>query len=194
MKRKVILAVMTVVAVSIVSAMTIKLNVKEEKPEVRVVEIPIQEVEEEIIPEPKREKVKVYHTYINWEYIWYVEEISEMYNVCPELIFAIIEQESSGNPNAENAGCYGLMQVSERWHKDRMERLGVTDLFDPYGNILVGVDYLMELADTYGDLDMILMVYNGSSDAQERWENGNPTEYVTDIVNRSVELERLHGR
>lgn len=117
-----------------------------------------------------------------------------MYDVCPELIFAIIEKESSGNPNAENGGCYGLMQISERWHRDRMERLGVTDLYDPYGNILVGVDYLMELAEKYEDLDMVLMVYNGSSDAQERWESGNPTEYATSIMNRSMELERLHGK
>ena len=123
-----------------------------------------------------------------------VEDVSAKYNVCPELILAIIEQESSGNPNAVNGDCKGLMQVSEKWHKDRMERLGVTDLFDPYGNILVGTDYFMELADEYDDLYLILMIYNGTSDAFERAETYNWTEYAETIVKRTMELEEIHGK
>ena len=123
-----------------------------------------------------------------------VEDVSAKYNVCPELILAIIEQESSGNPNAVNGDCKGLMQVSEKWHKDRMERLGVTDLFDPYGNILVGTDYLMELANKYDDLYLVLMIYNGTSDAFERAETYNWTEYAETIVKRTMELEEIHGK
>ena len=159
-------------------------KVKVETPEVisEVQEVPIQNSE------------RVYFTYIDKEYVKYAEEISEIYDVCPELIIAIIEYESDGMADAENQGCIGLMQVSERWHKDRMERLGVESLFDPRGNILVGVDYLTELADKYEDLYLVLMIYNGSADAKERHENGTPTEYARGIVNRSRELELLHGR
>ena len=82
-------------------------------------------------------------TYISEEYQAYCEEIGEMYCVCPEFLMAMIETESSGNPNATNGTCKGLMQVSEKWHKDRMARLGVKDIYDPYGNILVATDYLM---------------------------------------------------
>ena len=60
---------------------------------------------------------------------------------------AIVEAESSGKADARNGGCIGLMQVYEKYHKDRMKRLGVTDLYDPYSNILVGTDILMELAE-----------------------------------------------
>lgn len=133
-------------------------------------------------------------TYICHEYQEYIEVISEQYNVCPELIMAIVETESSGRSDAINGDCKGLMQISERWHKDRMERLGVTDLLDPYSNILVGVDYLMELAEQYGDLLLVLMIYNGTSDAHERMESGNYTKYATSIIDRSIELERLHGK
>lgn len=133
-------------------------------------------------------------TYLCDEYIGYIEEISEQYCICPELIMAIVERESSGNPDAVNGSCKGLMQVSERWHYDRMERLGVTDLYDPYSNILVGTDYIMELAEKYGDLPMVLMIYNGSSDAAERWENGNYTKYAIGIMERAEHLERLHGK
>lgn len=191
MKRKVIKAILTVVAVSVIGT-TVTLNKREE--EWVTVTIPTETSEMEEVEPVEEEREITYHTYIDEEYIGYVEEISERYNVCPELIMAIIEQESSGNPNAKNADCLGLMQVSERWHKDRMERLGVTSLFDPYGNILVGVDYIVELAETYGDLDMVLMTYNGSSDAEERWINGAPTKYATGIINRSIELEGLHDK
>lgn len=190
MKRKVVKAIMTVVAVSVIGT-TVTLNKREE--EWVTVTIPTETVEM-VEVEPVEKRQITYYTYIDREYISYVEEISEKYNVCPELIMAIIEQESSGNPNAKNADCLGLMQVSERWHKDRMERLGVESLFDPYGNILVGTDYIMELAETYGDLDMVLMTYNGSSDAKDRWIDGTPTKYASNIINRSNELERLHGK
>ena len=133
-------------------------------------------------------------TYVSKDIQSIVEEISVEYNVCPELILAIIEQESSGNQNAVNGDCKGLMQVSEKWHKDRMERIGVTDLFDQYGNILVGTDYLMELANKYDDLYLALMIYSGTSDAFERAETYNWTEYAETIVKRTMELEEIHGK
>lgn len=119
-------------------------------------------------------------------------EYGEQYGICPELLMAIIEAESSGNPKAQNGGCMGLMQISERWHRDRMERLGVKDIFDEKGNILVGVDYLAELRDRYSDLAMVLMTYNGDSLADEFYETGNISEYALKIMERSAELEQIH--
>lgn len=133
-------------------------------------------------------------TYICKEYQEYIYEISEEYCVCPELIMAIVERESSGRADAENGGCKGLMQVSEKWHKDRMERLGVESLYDPYGNILVGTDYLMELAERYGDIYTVLMVYNGTSNAVTKAEAGEYSSYAIGIVERSEQLERLHEK
>lgn len=120
-------------------------------------------------------------------------EIGNMYNICPEFIMAIIESESSGNQYAINGGCKGLMQIYEKYHKDRMERLGVTDIFDIRGNILVGVDYLSELFGKYEDPAMILMVYNGDSSAWIYWNSdGNISKYANKILNRSSDLELLH--
>lgn len=133
-------------------------------------------------------------TYISEEIQGYCVEIGEEYGVCPELLMAMIEAESSGNPKAENGDCKGLMQVSQKWHYDRMERLGVSDLFDPYRNILVATDYLVELFEKHGDLPLVLMIYNGSSDAFERAESGDFTEYAEKIINRSYELEEVHGK
>ena len=133
-------------------------------------------------------------TYISEEYQAYCEEIGEMYCVCPELLMAMIETESSGNPDATNGTCKGLMQVSEKWHKDRMERLGVKDIYDPYGNILVATDYLIELAEKYEDVGLVLDVYNGNSKAMQNAENGALSEYAAKILHRTEMLERIHGK
>ena len=117
----------------------------------------------------------------------------EEYGICPELLMAIIEQESSGQAYAENGSCKGLMQVSEKWHKDRMERLGVTDIFE--GNVLVGTDYLSELFAENDDLYWVLMAYNGGIDyANRMYEAEKYSNYAVSIANRSAELERLLGK
>ena len=133
-------------------------------------------------------------TYISEEIQGYCIEIGESYGVCPELLMAMIETESSGRPDAENGGCKGLMQISEKWHKDRMERLGVTDIYDAYGNILVGTDYLMELAEKYGEISLVLDLYNGNSKAHYNYENGILSKYAGEILERAAELEMMHGK
>lgn len=132
-------------------------------------------------------------TYICEEYQDYVYEISEMYGICPEVVLSIIEHESSGKADAYNSkyGCYGLMQINESSHRDRMERLGVTDLYDPYSNILVGVDYLMELAEEYEDIASVLMHYHGERNVESKLAEGNMSKYARNILTRSHALEML---
>ena len=125
---------------------------------------------------------------------FYIERVCEPVHICPEFVEAIIERESSYNPKAVNGDCIGLMQISERWHKERMAEFGVTDLTDPFDNILVGVDYLRELFEKYEDPGMVLMVYNGDSRAKDLQTTGNLSEYAEWILTRSAELEREHGK
>lgn len=133
-------------------------------------------------------------TYIKHQYQEYCKIIGKKYDVCPELLMAIIERESSGKANANNCGCIGLMQVYEKYHKDRMERLGASDLTNPFWNIMVGTDYLMELAEKYGDLGLVLDLYNGNSKAWYNAEHGILSEYAASIIERSAELERIRGK
>lgn len=119
-------------------------------------------------------------------------EYGEQYGICPELLMAMIETESCGQADAENDGCYGLLQVSKKWHKDRMKRLGVTDIFDERGNILVGTDYLAELRDEYHEVSLALDIYHGDTKAFENYEKGIMSDYARTILERSVELEELY--
>ena len=80
------------------------------------------------------------------------------------------------------------MQVQERWHFDRIEELGVTDLLDPYQNVTVGIHFLEELIWLGGgSIEWALMAYNGGPVyANRKVEAGVVTEYV-DIVMETVE-------
>ena len=133
-------------------------------------------------------------TFLPAEYVAYCEEIGGQYGICPELLEAIMESESSGNHKAQNGNCKGLMQINVTYHKNRMSKLGVTDIYDARGNILTAADYLAELFLEYGDVGTALMVYNGSKGAVSRGKEGNYTEYASKIVRRSEQLERLHGK
>lgn len=116
------------------------------------------------------------------------------YCICPELLMAIIETESSGDPKAKNGTCTGLMQVSSRWHADRMKRLGIKSLYDENDNVHVGTDYLAELIKEHGDVATALMLYHGESDALSKADRGIISGYASKILRRSAALERLHGK
>ena len=131
------------------------------------------------------------------ELIQITEEVGAMYDICPELLQALVERESTYRIDATNGSCKGLAQISVKWHTDRMERLGVTDIYEPYGNILVAADYLRELFNEREDDDVyyVLMRYNMAIDtANSLYAAGEITDYARNIVRRAAELERLHGK
>lgn len=85
----------------------------------------------------------------------------EEFEVPYALALALIEEETDfRNTIGDGGASSGYMQVQQRWHYDRMNRLGVTDLLDPNSNFRVGLDYLSELYETYGDWNVALTVYN----------------------------------
>lgn len=108
---------------------------------------------------------------------------------------AMIEQESSGRADIVNsAGDTGLLQVNPKWHKERMERLGVSDLTDPYSNILVAADYLAELfSENDGDIYLVLMKYNMRHEtAEDMFYAGKFSDYSVMVEHRAWELQQLH--
>ena len=124
----------------------------------------------------------------NDEFI-FIEEIAQQYGLDKELVHAIIMVESNYDITAvSSANCLGLMQISPKWHADRMERLGVTDLYDPYGNVLVGCDYIAELLEDY-DLEFALMIYNQGLDSATRtYQSSGQSEYSKTVMNNYYEL------
>lgn len=118
----------------------------------------------------------------------YIFLVSDYYNIEPSLILAVIERESNYRSDAigDSGESYGLMQVQARWHTARMDRLGVTDLLNPYENISVGVDILAECIDRYdGDIGAALTAYNRGS------YQGKVSEYAEDVLERKERIEEI---
>ena len=147
-----------------------------------------------VLPQSVIAKEEIEPTHISVEAQVSCYEYGEMYDICPELLMAMIEAESSGNPKAANGDCKGLMQISERWHTGRMEEIGADDIWSETDNIHIGANYLHELFNRYEDVALVLMVYNGESDAVEKAENGYISDYARKILDRSAELERWKGK
>lgn len=123
------------------------------------------------------------------------EELGNQYHICPELIQAVCFKESGFRTDAVNGDYVGIMQVSEKWHKGRMDRLGVTDLKDIRGNMTVGVDYLAELFNEYEDAGAALMKYNGDSRLSKLIAGtGDLSGYADEVLALSAELERRNGK
>lgn len=95
----------------------------------------------------------------------HIDKMAKRYGLNPNVIKALIEEESGWLASAEgdNGQSVGLMQIQERWHKDRMKRLGVNDLYDPEQNITVGCDILSELLNKYGNYKDALSAYNSGN-------------------------------
>lgn len=109
-------------------------------------------------------------------------EIGDEYDISPELLMAVAFRESSYDPDAVNGDCTGLMQVSLSWHRDRMERLAVSeaDLWEVYPNMLVAADYLRELFEKHKDVDRVLAYYHGESAAKDK--DYKASGYVKDVI------------
>lgn len=128
--------------------------------------------------------------------------LCEQEGVSYPMVLALIEQESRYQYDAvgDDGMSKGYMQVYQKYHQDRMDRLGCDDLLNPYQNIRVGVDFLAELTEKYGDERMVLMYYNRGgrneygTGAFDLWEKGiYETEYSQKILERKAEIEKEIG-
>ena len=108
-----------------------------------------------------------------------IENTSRQYEVDKHLVLSVVYQESRCRVNAVGAvGELGLMQISPRWHHDRMVSLNARNLFDPESNVRVGVDLLHSLG-VNSDPKKALAIYNGGYTMP-----GASKEYANTVYNR----------
>lgn len=112
-----------------------------------------------------------------------IEEASNMYNVEPSLIKAVIKAESAFNPRAvSHKGAQGLMQLMPA----TADLMRVNDPFDPTDNIYGGTKYLRGLLDRFGhNMELAVAAYNAGPEAVAR-NNGIPPYQETQTFVRRV--------
>lgn len=95
-----------------------------------------------------------------------VQEAANKQSLQPELVHAVIKQESAFRPCAVSfKGALGLMQLMP----STARQFHVNDVFDPEQNIQAGAAYLKQLLNRYkGDLRLALIAYNAGPGRADR--------------------------
>ena len=97
------------------------------------------------------------------KYLNHIFYIADKYKLKPEEICAVIEAESSWNPNAEsNKGAKGLMQLNTRYHN-------LKDPYDPIENIERGAGHLAQLKKMYKNPTLVYAAYNAGEGNVNNW-------------------------
>lgn len=106
---------------------------------------------------------------------------NHIYNLCNQndnmycLMIAIMEQESSFNPNSVSSdgrdfGLFQIRDINFSWLK---EELNINDCIDPFNNSKCAVHMVKKLIDKYEQYNLVLMAYNmGEYGAKKKWEQG----------------------
>ena len=134
---------------------------------------------------PEQKVVVLYDVPLSKELQIHIIETCEEHHIDPAIVMAMAYRESGFNAEAIGDGgdSYGLLQIQPRWHYGRMERLGCTDLIDPFQNVTVAVDYLAEQLERYdGDMAKALVAYNAGH------FDGKITGYALNVLDMAAEL------
>jgi len=113
-----------------------------------------------------------------------IYETARKHSINPQIVAAMIRQESAGNPRAlSHKGARGLMQLMPA----TAHRFGVRKekLYEPEHNLEAGVRYLTWLIDHFqGDLAKVLAAYNAGEGAVARHGGIPPYKETRNYVKR----------
>ena len=142
----------------------------------------------EPIPTPEIEPVLIYDVPLDEELQLFIIEQAEAHDIDPAIIVSMAKRESTYRADVVGDGgnSFGLLQVQPRWHQERMDRLGVTDLLDPYQNVTVAIDYLSELIERDKGIAWALAAYNAGASGANK---GYGMDYATEVLLNSETLK-----
>jgi len=121
------------------------------------------------------------------EYTYY---ICKAYYIDFNFVMALMFTESSFKTDVvSSTNDYGLMQINACNHKALEDKLGITDIMEPYQNIRAGLYILRGLFEKYDDASRVCMAYSlGEYGASILWDKGvYSTSYSNKILAKADE-------
>jgi len=119
-----------------------------------------------------------------------IQQQSQANQVDPDLVKAVIRQESGFNPKAvSHVGAQGLMQLMP----STASGLGVTDSFNPAQNVAGGAKYLKNLLNKYDQsVPMALAAYNAGPGAVDKYHGVPPYKETQNYVKNVMKSYRTY--
>lgn len=121
------------------------------------------------------------------EYTYY---LCQAYYIDFDFVMALMFTESAFKADIVSpTNDYGLMQINACNHKELEDKLGITDIMEPYQNIRAGLYMLRGLFEKYDDASKVCMAYNlGEYGASVLWDKGiYSTSYSNKILAKADE-------
>ena len=117
---------------------------------------------------------------------------SGVYNLDPNMVFAIIRAESNFNPHAvSKAGAQGLMQLMP----GTAAEMRVTNAFDPEQNVAGGTQYLAKMMELFNDnTELSLAAYNAGPGAVKKHGGIPPYKETRDYVRKVTQYTHEYAR
>lgn len=112
----------------------------------------------------------------------FINKYAAQNGLAPDLVRAVIQQESSGDPKSRSAvGAMGLMQIMP----ETAQTYGIHDAYDPEQNIAAGTRHLAGLLREFnGDIPQALAAYNAGSEAVRKYGGVPPYAETQQYVQR----------
>lgn len=120
----------------------------------------------------------IFNLFYPRKYSLYVEKYSLEYNLNQNLVYSVINAESSFDKNAKSkTGAIGLMQIMPQTAQFIAEKLqeefNPINLFDAETNIKYGCFYLNYLFNKFNSKNEVLSAYNAGETITRTWINQN---------------------
>ena len=144
------------------------------------------------------ETVQISENTLNWENE--VQNVAIPQGVNPNLVLAIIDQESAGNPNATgSAGEQGLMQLKPIFVEEATRQFPqIAEFADnfqrPFNNIVIGTAGLRALLDRFTEREA-LRAYNQGATGKD--QPGNVTKadnYANSVIEKKIKIGILRTK